>query len=231
MVPRLREHVKKWRRFVDGTFAYVKNKFVDYVITTLDSFHPNISLTYEKENNSQLSFLYFFFIRNGTHLDTTVYRKDTHDDLCLHWDAFAPVSWKRGTLRTLVSRAYLACSNKELLRKELAYLKSVFLKKNGYPLSTIKQLMKEIEEKEKQKKVTQISMTEQPNPQEQKVHSFLLPCVGPKGTTIVKNRNKILKDVLLSNVKTRVTYAGQKLNSRFQIKDKINEKHKPDLIY
>ena len=231
MVPRLREHVKKWRRFVDGTFAYVKNKSVDYVITTLNSFHPNISFTYEKENNSQLSFLDVLLIRNGTHLDTTVYRKDTNNDLCLHWDAFTPVSWKRGTLRTLVNRAYLVCSNKELLRKELAYLKSVFLKKNGYTLSTIKQLMKEIEEKQKQKKVTQISMTEQPNPQEQKVHSFLLPFAGPKGTTIVKNLNKTLKDVLPSNVKTRVTYAGQKLNSRFQIKDKVNEKHKHDLIY
>ena len=89
------------------------------------------------------------FIRNGTHLDTPVYQKVTHNDLCLHWDAFAPVSWKRGTLRTLVNRAYLVCSNKELLRKELAYLKSVFLKRNGYPLSTIKQLLKEIEEKQK----------------------------------------------------------------------------------
>ena len=74
-------------------------------------------------------------------------------------------------------------------------------------------------------------MTKQPNPQEQKVHSLLLPFAGPKGTTIVKNLNKTLKDVLPSNVKTRVTYAGQKLNSRFQIKDKVNEKHKHDLIY
>ena len=42
----------------------------------------------------------------------------------------------------------------------------MFLKKNGYPLSTIKQLMKETEESQIQKEVTQVSMTEQPNPQE-----------------------------------------------------------------
>ena len=35
--------------------------------------------------------------------------------------------------------------------------------------------MKEIEAKQKQKELTQISMMEQPNPQEQKVHSLLLP--------------------------------------------------------
>ena len=93
--------------------------------------------------------------------------------------------------------------------------------------------MKVIEEKQKQKQkeVTQISVTEQPNPQEQKVHSLLLPSAGPKSTTIVKNLNKTLKNVLSSNVKTRITYTGQKLDSRFQIKDKRNEKPKHDFIY
>ena len=122
------------------------------VLTTLNLFHPNISFTYEKENNSQLPFLDVLFIRNGTHLDPAVYRKDTHNDLYLHCDAFAPISWKRGTLRTLVNRAYLVCSNKDLLYKELTYLKLVFLKRNGYPLSTIKQLMKEIVEKQQSPK-------------------------------------------------------------------------------
>ena len=63
-------------------------------------------------------------------------------------------------------------------------------------------------------------MMEQPNPQEQKVYSLLLPFVGPKGTTFVKKLDKTLKNLLSSNVKTRITYTGQKLNSRFQIKDK-----------
>ena len=176
-----------------------------------------------------MSFLDVLFIRNGTHLDTTVYRKNTHNDLYLHWDAFTPVSWKRGTLRTLVNRAYLVCSNKELPHKELAYLKSVLLKKNGYPLSTIKQLMKEIEEKEKLKEITQIGMAEQPSLQEQKVHSLLLLFLGPKCTAIIQNLNKTLKNVLPSKVKTQITYTGQTLNSSFQIKDKTNEKHKHDL--
>ena len=57
------------------------------------------------------------------------------------------------------------------------------------------------------------------------MHSLLLPFAGPKSSTFVKNLNKALKNVLPSNVKTRITYTGQKLNSRFQIKDKINKKH------
>ena len=95
LVPRLHQYVKKWRRYVDDTFAYIKNESTDYFLTTLNSFHPDISFTFEKENNSHLPFLYVLFIRNGTNLDPTVYRKDTHNDLFLHWDAFAPVSWKQ----------------------------------------------------------------------------------------------------------------------------------------
>ena len=64
-----------------------------------------------------------------------------------------------------------------------------------------------------------------------RVHSLLLSFADSKGATVIKNLNKTLKNVLPSNVKTRITYTGQKLNSRFQIKDKINEKHKHDLIY
>ena len=169
---------ERWGGVFEGGYPdahyVVKNESIDYVLTTFNLFHPNISFTSEKENNSQLPFLNVLFIRNGTHLDSTVYQKDTHNDLYLHWDTFTPVSWNWVTLRTLVNRAYLFCSNKELLHKELAYLKLVSLKKNGYPLSTIKLLMKEIEESQKQKEVTQVSMTEQPNPQEQKVHSLLL---------------------------------------------------------
>ena len=68
--------------------------------------------------------------------------------------------------------------------------------------------MNEIEEKQKQKEVTQISVTEQPNPQEQKVHSLLLSFAGLKGTTIVKNLNKTLKNVLPSTAETWITCTG-----------------------
>ena len=71
-VPRMYQHVKKWRRYVDENFAYVKNESIVYVLT-LNSFHPDIRFTCEKENNSQLQLLDVLFISNETHLDTAVY--------------------------------------------------------------------------------------------------------------------------------------------------------------
>ena len=94
LVPRLHQHVKKWKCYVDGTFTYVKNEFYDYVLTTLNSFHPNINFTYEKENNSQLPFVDILLIGNGTHLSTPVYQNYGHIDTYLHCDLFEPVSRK-----------------------------------------------------------------------------------------------------------------------------------------
>ena len=48
LVPRLHQHVKKWRRYVDDIFAYVKNESTNYILIKLDSFHPAIIFTYEK---------------------------------------------------------------------------------------------------------------------------------------------------------------------------------------
>ena len=48
LIPRLQKHIKICRCYVDDTFTYVKNESIKYVLTTLHSFHPNISFTYEK---------------------------------------------------------------------------------------------------------------------------------------------------------------------------------------
>ena len=60
LVLTLHRHIKKWRRFVVHTFAYVENESVDYFLTTLNSFHPDISFTYEKQNNTQLLYVFSF---------------------------------------------------------------------------------------------------------------------------------------------------------------------------
>ena len=57
LVPKLKQHIKNWRRYADDTFVYVKNGSIDYVLSVLETFHPNIKDTYEKEVNNTLPFL------------------------------------------------------------------------------------------------------------------------------------------------------------------------------
>ena len=48
LVPKLNDHVNKWRRFVDDTFVYVKCGSIEYVLSVLNSFHDNIKFTMNK---------------------------------------------------------------------------------------------------------------------------------------------------------------------------------------
>ena len=76
--PKLEDHVKKWRRFLDDTIAYVKTGSVEYVLSVLNSFYKNIKFTYEEKQNNALQLLDVLFIRDGENLNTTVYRKERH---------------------------------------------------------------------------------------------------------------------------------------------------------
>ena len=71
---------------------------------------------------------------------------------------------------------------------------------------------------------------EQPNPNEERVHS-LLPFAGFEFTNTVKNLNKTLKNVLPNNLATVITNSGQKLSSKLQIKNEKNEKHKKTISF
>ena len=94
-------HIKCWKRYVDDTISYVKIGSVKHVLCLLNSFDENIQFTSESESKGTLPFLDLLLCRNGRELTTTVYRKKTNNDIYLNWNAFAPVRWKRCTLRTL----------------------------------------------------------------------------------------------------------------------------------
>ena len=49
LVPKLEDHVQKWRRFADDMFAYVKIGSVEYVLSVLNSIHKNMKFIYEEE--------------------------------------------------------------------------------------------------------------------------------------------------------------------------------------
>ena len=68
-------------------------------------------------------------------LQTTIYRKSTHNGLYLHWNSFAPRTWKHGILGTILIRDYKICSSKELLQNELIQIEEEFIKIkiNAYP--------------------------------------------------------------------------------------------------
>ena len=66
-------YMTSWKRYMDETIAYVKTDTIDHDLSTLNSFHENISFTYEQEINGKNSFLDILILRNGNSFETTVH--------------------------------------------------------------------------------------------------------------------------------------------------------------
>ena len=111
LIPTLTEHMNPWKRYVDHTISIIKEKSIAHVLTVLNNFHKNIELTYKMEENGKIAFLDVLLIRNNNILKTTVYRKKTQNGVYLYWRPFAPPTWKRSTLRSIITRAYRIYSN------------------------------------------------------------------------------------------------------------------------
>lgn len=69
---------------------------------------------------------------NDKIIETTVFRKENNTNMYINWNPHAPVQWKIGTLKNLIQRSILICSNEILLEKEINRLRTVFTKINDY---------------------------------------------------------------------------------------------------
>ena len=129
LVPVLSEKMPLWLRYVDDTFTFIKEDNINDVINVLNAFHPNIKFTCEKEENKCISFLDVNIIRKDSgRLSRDVFRKQSDNNMYLHWKSFAPDIWKIVTLKGLIRRAFKICSEDEALDKEIKHLKFVFTK-------------------------------------------------------------------------------------------------------
>ena len=64
-----------------------------------------------------------------------------------------------------------------------------------------------------------------------KKHLLMTPYQGGKGEQVIKGVRKTIKRLLPSNIKTQVSFTGNKLSSCFSIKDKTKFEHRLGVIY
>ena len=60
-------------RYVDDTITFIKIGIVDYILSVLNNFHPNIQFTYDTKYNFKLAFLDVMLCRDGENFVTRVY--------------------------------------------------------------------------------------------------------------------------------------------------------------
>ena len=198
------------------------------MLQKLNSYHPNIQFTHEVEENNEITFLDVLIKRlENDQLETSVFRKATNTNIYMNWYSHAPKQWKIGTLRSLIKRSVIICSNQKLLEKELNYLRNVFCRINNYPLKLVNDVIKKESEK-----TNNVNNYENEHIEENKdTIQILLPYAGTQGNNLINRMKKQLKKYLQQNTKVITIYQGTKLSSQFSIKDTGSFEHKNNVVY
>jgi hypothetical protein len=136
--------LKLWKRYVDDVFATFNSQEESVVVLTLtllNSKHPNIKFTLEKENSNRLPFLDITVVRTRMKFITTLYRKKTFTGVYLNWTSLTSRKYKIGLIQCLLDRVWRICTEEKDRLEEVRKMRLI-LEKNEYPTHIIN---KEIE--------------------------------------------------------------------------------------
>ena len=129
----------------------------------------------------------------------------------------------------------MICSTTELLDTEIKYLDKVFVEKNNYPKWVIREIFTHTKfingSNLSPPTIEPIEVPANKNETLTKKHMLLLPYQGDIRIGLTKSLEKNLDKHLPNNVKTQVTFTGQKLSTQFNVKDRTKFEHKYDVIY
>ena len=94
--------------------------------TTLNGLHVSLTFTMELPVDDRIPFIDIEIIKNGTKLETQVYRKSTNTGLLLHFHSHTDKRYKDSLLTTMLHRAYALSSTTESFNEECTKLRSIF---------------------------------------------------------------------------------------------------------
>ena len=94
----------------------------------LNSKHPNIEFTMEKETNKVLPFLDALVETEGRIFTTSVYRKKMAIGIFTQYNSFTPFTYKIGLIKCLVHRAFKISSSYVIFHNEINKIKNILQK-------------------------------------------------------------------------------------------------------
>ena len=132
--PKIRDEAKLYYRYMDDIVREVRTEDIDSKLDEINSYHPSLKFTLEKETDNSLPFLDMQIIRKNCKLTSTWYTKPTDTGLIMNYHAFAPEKYKRSVVSGFVHRIYRSCSSWENFHTSLDRAKKI-LNQNQYPES------------------------------------------------------------------------------------------------
>ena len=134
-------HEKRWldqfqfcdvllqRRYVDEIIClFNSEQDADEFFKFLNTQHPNIKFTFEKQKDDKLAFLDILISKTEQNFCTSVYRKMTSIGLYTNFVNFTPYSYKIGLIKTLINCTYKASSSWTSFNEEISNIKHLLMK-------------------------------------------------------------------------------------------------------
>ena len=109
----------------------------------INSQHPNIKFTFEKQKYDKLAFLDVLILKTDQNFCTSVYCKMTSIGLYTSFVSFTPYSYKIGLIKTLIHRTNEISSSWTSFKEENSNVKRLLMK-NMYPSYLIDKQVKRL---------------------------------------------------------------------------------------
>ena len=114
-----------YKRYVDDIFVLFRSEDnVAKFKTFLNSCHPNMNFTSDKEENNCFPFLDIHIFKKHGFI-TSVYRKPMFSGVYTHFSSFIPDSYKLGLIFGILYHCFSICSDLALFYKEVMRLKDI----------------------------------------------------------------------------------------------------------
>ena len=212
--------IKFYGRYVDDTLLLVKPEHINKVHQAFNRFDTNIQFTVDKFEHEVPHFLDLEIAPDGL----SIYRKETNTGLYTSYHSYAPWSYRKAWILSLINRAKRICTPNKL-NKELNNIKQ-FASWNGFPNYVTNKLIR----------FSSTNRPEQDKADDNRAETVIwirLPYAGQDGENIVKCLSRKLRSCLKkdSRVVFKTVYSTFKVSYFTNMKDKTPTDFRSNVVY
>ena len=203
-----------YRRYVDDIFCVFNSETeATNFFTYLNTQHPNIKFTLEKEINNCLSFLDVKINKLTNNCVTSTHRKKTYTGLLTNFNSFTSFSYKIGLIRTLINRAFKINNTNVGFNKDVNDIK-ITLQRNLFPAYLLDKVSTDcidrLSRPDNHRDASTLS----------DIKYFKLPFVG-RFSSFAQRKIRILSKRFCKSISIKLVFNSFKLSCLFSTKDKI----------
>ena len=166
-----------YRRYVDDCFLVIKNRdHIDEIFEKFNNCHKDLKFTKDLPVDGILKFLdtSIYFDKETRKYEFKQYSKEVKSNVIQNYKhSVSPPSYKNGTLIGEVYRVRYCSSNTENLESSLKILEDKFVN-NGYPRKLVQSKVKEVRDRNFEKKVREVDYEKEKKEHPEKFHTVCL---------------------------------------------------------